>query len=103
MLAMMRDAIAVSTPQVAPHVIPQVMRLLRISQGPMSRDQLQAALGLKDRKSFRERYLRPGLEAGLIAMTLPDRPNSPLQQYQPTAAGQAAVLANTPRPHAVAP
>ena len=103
MLAMMRDAIAVSTPQVAPHVTPQVMRLLRICQGPMSRDELQAALGLKDRKSFRERYLRPALEAGLIAMTLPDRPNSRLQQYQPTAAGQAAVLANTPWPHADAP
>ena len=84
MLAMMRDAIAAPTPQVAPHVTPQVMRLLRISQGPMSRDELQAALGLKDRKSFRERYLRPGLEAGLIAMTLPDKPNSRLQKYRRT-------------------
>lgn len=99
----MRDAIAASTPQVAPHVTPQVMRLLRICQGPMSRDELQVALGLKDRKSFREGYLRPGLEAGLIAMTLPDKPNSRLQQYQPTAAGQGAVLANTPRPYADAP
>jgi Fic family protein len=97
MLGMMRDAIAASTPQVAPRptpqVTPQVMRLLQVSRGQMSRDQLQAALGLKDRKSFRDRYLRPALDAGLIAMTLPDKPNSRLQQYRLTAEGEAAVLA----------
>lgn len=69
------------------------MRLLRVIDGPMSRDQLQAALGLHDRKSFRERYLRPALKAGLIAMTLPDKPNSRWQQYRLTATGKAVVLA----------
>jgi hypothetical protein len=97
MLGMMRDAIAASTPQVAPRptpqVTPQVMRLLQVSRGQMSRDQLQAALGLKDRKSFRDRYLRPALDAGLIAMTLPDKPNSRLQQYRLTVVGRAALLA----------
>ncbi|WP_363079420.1 Fic family protein [Pseudomonas sp. Ga0074129] len=29
---------------------------------------------------FRKRYLRPALDAGLIAMPLPDKPNSCLQQ-----------------------
>lgn len=69
------------------------MRLLQVSQGRMNRDQLQTALGLKDRKSFRDRYLRPALDAGLIAMPLPDKPNSRLQQYRLTAEGTAAVLA----------
>jgi len=37
---------------------------------------------LRDRKSFRERYLKPGLQAGLIEMALPDKPNSRLQKYR---------------------
>ncbi len=93
MLTMVRNAIIASTPQDSPHVTPQVMRLLRVINGRMSRDQLQGALGLRDRKSFRERYLQPALKAGLIAMTLPDKPNSRSQQYQLTAAGKAAVSA----------
>jgi hypothetical protein len=48
----------------------------------MTREQLQTLLGLSDRKSFRERLLRPALQAGLIEMTLPDKPNSRLQKYR---------------------
>jgi hypothetical protein len=50
----------------------------------MNRDALQAALGLKDRKSFCERYLKPALNAGFIEMTIPDKPNSRLQKYRLT-------------------
>ena len=59
-----------------------------LNQGEMSRAALQAALGLSDRKSFRERYLQPALADGLIAMTIPDKPNSRLQKYRLTAKGQ---------------
>jgi hypothetical protein len=55
----------------------------------MGRDELQAALDLKDRKSFRALYLHPALEAGLIAMTIPDRPTNDRQQYRLTAKGEA--------------
>ncbi len=54
----------------------------------MSREQLQGVLGLKDRKSFRERYLGPALSAGLIEMTRPDKPNSSLQKYFLTVVGK---------------
>jgi hypothetical protein len=54
----------------------------------MSRDALQGALGLQDRKSFSERYLKPALSAGLIAMTIPEKPNSRLQKYRLTDKGQ---------------
>ncbi len=57
----------------------------------MTREALQAALGLSDRKSFRERYLKPALDEGLIEMTIPDRPRSRLQQYRLTDRG-AGVL-----------
>jgi len=70
------------TPQVRPQVSPQVNRILEVLHGEMTRMEIQQALGLRDRKSFRERYLKPALQAGLIEMTLPDKPNSRLQKYR---------------------
>jgi predicted transcriptional regulator len=54
----------------------------------MSREALQAALGLKDRKSFRERYLGPALAEGLVEMTLPCKSRSRLQKYRLTEKGR---------------
>ncbi|WP_419638733.1 Fic family protein, partial [Thiolapillus sp.] len=71
-----------TTPQDSPQLTPQVEALLGVLQGEMSRSDLMAALGLSDRKSFRERYLQPALQAGLIEMTIPDKPNSRLQKYR---------------------
>lgn len=42
------------------------------------------ALGLSDRKSFRERYLKPALADSLVEMTIPDKLNSRLQKYRLT-------------------
>jgi hypothetical protein len=72
----------------APQVTPQVGELLLVIQGDMAREALQSALGLSDRKSFRERYLKPALANGLIEMTIPDKPNSRLQQYRLTDKGR---------------
>ncbi len=47
-----------------------------------------AALELSDRKSFRERYLLPALQAGLIEMTIPNKPSSRLQKYRLTDTGR---------------
>jgi hypothetical protein len=55
--------------------------LLAAIQGEMGREALQSAMGFSDRKSFRERYLKPALADGLIEMTIPDKPNSRLQKY----------------------
>ena len=46
-------------------------------------------LGLKDRMHFANDYLQPALDAGLIAMTIPDKPQSSKQKYRLTAAGTA--------------
>jgi DNA-binding PadR family transcriptional regulator len=43
---------------------------------------------LQDRKSFRERYLKPALAEGLIEMTLSGKPNSRLQKYRLTDQGR---------------
>jgi hypothetical protein len=61
--------------------------LLAVIRGEMSREALQKALNLQDRKSFRERYLKPSLAEGLIEMTIPDKPNSSLQKYRLTGKG----------------
>lgn len=76
-----------STPQDSPQASPQVKQLLNIMQGELSCEDCQSALGLKDRKSFRQRYLLPALEQGLIEMTLPDKPSSSLQKYRLTKNG----------------
>ncbi len=89
MLAAIQEALAqYTTPQVSPQVTPQVERLLFVLNGEMSRGEIQAALDLKDRKSFRSRYLAPALNAGLIEMTIPERPNSRLQKYRLTEKGR---------------
>lgn len=94
MLTMIRDALASSvTPQAAPQVsqqvTPRVAALLVALNGAMTREQLQSVLGLTDRKSFRERYLLPALDAGWIDMTVPEKPRSRMQRYRLSAAGSA--------------
>lgn len=81
-------------PQVTPQVTPQVKALIfqmKVQSGTMPRKVLQHALALMDRKSFREHYLKPALDAGLIEMTIPDKPNSRLQQYRLTEYGRIVV------------
>ncbi len=77
------------SPQVTPQVAPQVEQLIRIFDGPASRDELQKKLQLKDREHFRKNYLLEALNGDLIEMTVPDKPNSRLQKYRLTAKGQA--------------
>ena len=66
-------------------VAPEVRRLLSHLRGEMSRRArraLQDAMGLKDDDHFREAYLLPALAAGLVEMTIPDKPNSRNQRYR---------------------
>ena len=77
------------TPQVTAQVIDHVEQLVTALTGVMSRAQLQAALKLRDRKHFATVYLQPALKAGLVEMTLPDKPNSRNQRYRRTAQGEA--------------
>jgi ATP-dependent DNA helicase RecG len=57
----------------------------------MSRRQLQDALSLKGEENFRNLYLIPALELGLVEMTIPDKPTSRLQKYRLTEKGRAWV------------
>jgi ATP-dependent DNA helicase RecG len=78
-------------PEVAPEVTPEVtpeVRLLRAMTATLTRRALQDALGLSDDEHFRQTYLLPALESGLIEMTIPDKPTSRLQRYRLTEAGR---------------
>ncbi|GDY15082.1 ATP-dependent DNA helicase [Planctomycetota bacterium] len=75
------------TGQVTEQVTEQVAALLEVCTRPMTRGELQAAVGLTHRNHFTEAYLKPALTAGLIEMTRPDAPRSRLQRYRLTAAG----------------
>ena len=79
---------SIDTPQVAPQDTPQVKKLLGVFVGEMTRREILDSLELSDRKSMTERYLRPALAAGLIEMTIPDKPNSRNQKYRITAMGK---------------
>jgi ATP-dependent DNA helicase RecG len=75
------------TTEVTTEVAPE-LRLLRALDGEMTRQQLQAVLGLKNDEHFRKAYLQPALDAGLIEMTVPDKPRSSRQKYRKAAMGK---------------
>ena len=77
------------TPQVTPKVTPQVRHMLAVCDGELLREELQERIGLADRKHFRTDYLRPALNAGMIEMTIPDKPTSSKQKYRITEKGRA--------------
>ena len=54
----------------------------------MSRADLQSVLALSDREHFRREYLVPAIDAGLIEMTIPGKPQSRLQRYRLTDTGR---------------
>jgi Fic family protein len=88
MLQAILDTVQVTAPQVARQVTPQVAKLLKLLTKEMGRVELQGVLGLRDRKSFIERYLHPAIKAGLVEMTRPEEPNSRFQKYRLTEKGK---------------
>jgi len=49
--------------------------------------ELLALAGRTNRTKFRDQVINPLISAGLIEMTIPDKPRSPKQRYRTTAAG----------------
>ncbi len=53
--------------------------------------ELMAPAGLRHKTPFRDQLMARLLAAGLLEMTLPDKPRSPRQQYRTTPAGSAVL------------
>ena len=66
----------------------QVENLLQSLEGEQSRSEILDSLGLKDRVNLTTEYLRPALAAGLVEMTIPDKPTSSKQKYRLTTRGR---------------
>lgn len=61
----------------------QVKSLLKLlAKGPLTAVECMTKLHLSHRPTFRKNYITPALEAGVIELTQPDKPNSPLQKYR---------------------
>ena len=72
-----------------PYDTPQVKTLLKVlRQGAMNRKELMEKIGLRDVKYFTQYYLQPALLAGLLEMTIPDKPKSKNQSYRLTEKGK---------------
>jgi predicted HTH transcriptional regulator len=66
-----------------------VDRLIQALGGnELSSSELREALNLKHRHTFRQNYLHPALERGVIEHTIPEKPNSRNQKYRLTLAGR---------------
>lgn len=65
----------------------EVQRLLKVLVGEMKRTDIQEALALRHEDYFRAAYLIPALNAGMIEMTIPDKPTSSKQKYRLTEKG----------------
>ena len=64
------------------HMNKQITALLRVMDSyPMSALEIMGKLKLKSRDGFRKNYLLPAIEAGLIGMTVPEKPTSRNQMY----------------------
>ena len=64
------------------HLNIQINKLMQVMETyPQSAQEIMDRLNLKSRVSFRKNYLLPALEAGLIGMTIPEKPTSKNQMY----------------------
>ena len=71
-----------------PSSTPQVDKLLlAFGVDYLSIIEIMALMGLKDRKSFREKYLNPAIEKGSIEMLYPKQQRHPKQEYRLSAMG----------------
>ena len=74
-----------ATDQESDQVTDQVARLLaELRNGPKTAVELMAALGLSHRPTFRNNYIRPALDAGLVEMTRPESRTAKNQKYRLT-------------------
>ena len=74
----------------------QARILQKCVQATAIRD-LMILMGRRNRTKFRDQVLKGLLDAGLIEMTIPDKPRSSKQKYQITVEGQIALKHNKPK------
>jgi ATP-dependent DNA helicase RecG len=57
-------------------------KLLGYCQKEHSMNEIMVYMGYNSRTKFSRKYIRPLLDAGMLALTIPDKPNSRFQKYR---------------------
>lgn len=70
---------------------PDQVQVLVLATEPRTLPDLMAPSGRTNRTKFRDQVVAPLLDAGLLEMTIPDKPRSSKQQYRITRAGRGVV------------
>ena len=58
---------------------------------PVAASKLRAILGYTNATKFKNSYIAPLMEQGLVVMSQPDKPNSPTQKYYLTEKGKRVI------------
>ena len=66
----------------------EILRLCRQEQPLVA---LMKAVGRQNRTKFRDGFVKPLVDTGLLELTVPDKPRSRLQKYRTTPAGERAL------------
>ena len=56
-------------------------KILEFCIKPRTTKEIMIYLGLKDRRNFYLKYMRPLLDSGELQMTIPEKPNNKNQKY----------------------
>ena len=78
--------------QLLPKKIWYVVGVLALCGQPTSLAQLMAFFDYKNRKTFRENYMKPLRSLGFIDSTIPEKQSSPDNKYVTTEAGKAFLM-----------
>lgn len=65
----------------------EVWKLLEFCKKPRFLNEMMKLLNWSDRTKFRRKFIHPLLKTNVLTMTIPDKPNSPSQQYVITDSG----------------
>ena len=59
----------------------EIIKILSYCKIERSLLEILTYMGYKDRTKFRRKYITPLIEAGMLELAIPDKPNSRLQKY----------------------
>lgn len=62
--------------------------MIRLLENTSSAADLRSVMGMNNATKFKNNYLNPLIELGVVEMTQPESPNSPTQRYRLTEAGK---------------
>ncbi|KAA6303903.1 hypothetical protein EZS27_044455, partial [termite gut metagenome] len=66
-----------------------VAEILELCKEPKPRSEILTMGIIKDRNTLMKKYIKPLIDEKLLAMTVPDKPNSRLQKYYTTDKGKS--------------